>query len=99
MKEEEKTEHRSAYYGKHPDKHPLRDLAFMVAAGVSIFMVGFFILRISLQVLVGFVPDPSVWNFYWLMALAGGVFGFERWWSYEQGPYNPFHEREAFTES
>lgn len=91
-------EYRSPYFSKHPDKHPWRTLAKAIPAGASIFMAMFFVLQMSLQVGAGYYPDSSVWNFYPLMAFAGAIFGFERWWAYEQGPYNPFHERETFTE-
>lgn len=40
---------------------------------------------------VGF--DTSVVCFCPLMAIFGAIFGFERWWSNEIGPYNPIHDR------
>ena len=80
--------------GEEPvDKHPLRTLGISLAAGVSMFVTGLFLLLWSLLVYGGAKFDPSVWNFYLLVAFAGAVFGFERWWAYESGGVNPFHDR------
>ncbi len=73
------------------DKHPLRTLVFMVSVGVAFFVFLFLVLHIVL-VVDGLAPDPSVLNFYPIMAGLGLVFGFERWWGYEQGGVNPFHD-------
>jgi hypothetical protein len=39
--------------------------------------------------------DPSIWNFYPLMAAIGAMFAFERWWTYECGGVNPWHDRKT----
>lgn len=48
---------------------------------------------LQVGVLGGMTGDPSFWNFYWLMGVAGAIFGFDMWWGYEQGPFNP-HDRQ-----
>lgn len=73
-----------------PDENPLRTLLVCVAGGSALFIL--FLLPIHLLVLL-YAPtafDPSVWDFYPILAGLGVVFGFERWLSYEQGSYNPF---------
>jgi len=77
-----------------PDKNPLRRLLYLTVAGMGIFMSFLLVLQLSL-VYFGTAPDPSVFKFYPIMAGLGALFGFERWWSYEQGEYNPFHESAA----
>lgn len=74
------------------DKHPWRTLAIAIPAGAGAFMAVFFALQMFIQVWGGIVFDPSVWNFYWLMGIVGAIFGFERWWAYEWGSFNP-HDR------
>ena len=74
------------------ERHPVKRLAFFLAAGVLIFDGGLFLVLAVLGSFgVGF--DPSVARFYPLLAIFGAVFGFERWWSNEIGPYNPIHDR------
>jgi hypothetical protein len=63
----------------------------MLAGGASIFVLALLGLHLAL-ILAGVGPDSSVLNFYPLMVGAGALFGFERWWSYEQGGVNPFHD-------
>lgn len=67
------------------DSEPLKALATCIAAGVSLFVIGFFLILVALR------PDPSALQFYPLVAACGALFGFERWWTYEYGPVNPFH--------
>ena len=73
------------------DEHPLRTLGAALIAGSTIFVA---ILFATLSALAwgGIKLDPSVLNFYPLMAFAGAVFGLERWIAYESGGINPFHD-------
>lgn len=80
------------------DENPLRTLLISVSVGVLLFVFALFVLLTVMDFYGGVRLDPSVLNFYPLMAGAGVLFGFERWWAYEQGGVNPFHEREVFTE-
>ncbi len=75
-----------------PDKHPVRTLAVMLTFGV-VFFVGILFVLLTLVALANVRLDPSVTNFYWVMAGCGALFGFERWLSHEQGGVNPFHDR------
>lgn len=75
------------------DKHPIRSLLIFVAAGSGIFAFGLFLLLTAMSVYGGIRLDSSVLNFYPLMAGAGALFGFERWWYHESGGVNPFHDR------
>jgi hypothetical protein len=77
--------------GDGADARHLRTLLMMVAGGTSIFVLGFMAFHLAL-VFGGHAPDRSVLDFYPLMAGIGALFGFERWWSYEQGGVNPFHD-------
>jgi len=72
-----------------PDKRPWRTLVVCVGSGILIFvsMLSIVLLLVS----YAGAMDSSQLSFYWIMAGAGALFGFERWWSYEQGPVNPFH--------
>ncbi len=74
------------------DKHPRRTLAFCLAAGVSIFVLGLFVLLTVVSFYGVVKPDPSALKFYPVMAGVGALFGFNVWWGYEQGTYNP-HDR------
>ncbi len=71
--------------------HLKRLLAF-VAAGSSIFTLFILMLQVEL-VRAGQAPDPTVYDFYPIMAALGAAFGVERWWAHEQGEYNPVRER------
>lgn len=73
-------------------KRLARSLLFFVGAGIFIFVSGLFILLTALEYLGGVKYDPSILYFYPFMAALGAVFGFERWWSHQMGPYNPFHD-------
>lgn len=73
------------------DKHPLRTLLYCITVGMGFFTSLILALHLAL-VYSGVAPDPSVFNFYPIMAGLGVVFGFERWWGYEQGGVNPFHD-------
>ncbi len=76
------------------DKHPVRTLLYLITLGAGIFTL--FLLVLHLLLIYGGVPtDPSIFNFYAVMAGLGVLFGFERWWGYEQGGYNPFRESTA----
>jgi hypothetical protein len=74
------------------DKHPIRRLGIFLAAGTGIFVGGLFLFLTFITVVGGMRFDSSILNFYPLMACAGGIFGFERWWAYESGGVNPFHD-------
>ena len=63
-----------------------------MAAGVCIFTSFIVAVQVSLD-LVGKLPDSTFYNFYPIMVALGAAFGFERWWAYEQGEHNPFHDR------
>ncbi len=63
----------------------------MLAAGMFIFVSFLLVLHLSL-IYAGVKLDSSIMNFYPMMAGAGILFGFERWWAYEQGGVNPFHD-------
>jgi hypothetical protein len=63
----------------------------MLVGGASIFVLGFLVFQLAL-IFAGHALDGSVLNFYPLVAGAGALFGFERWWSNEQGGVNPFHD-------
>jgi hypothetical protein len=76
-----------------PDQHPYRTLGIFLCAGVLIFCAGLFAFLFLLTGVGGYQLDPSVQNFYFLMAVAGAIFGLERWMAYEAGPINPFHDR------
>ncbi len=69
----------------------LRALALFLLAGVGLF-VGLMAVIDAIMLRFLAVPDQSILYFYPVMAGAGALFGFERWWAHEQGPYNPFHE-------
>jgi len=75
------------------DKHPVRTLMAFLAAGSLISVSALLVLLTLIDVYAGVRYDPSVLNFYPLMAGVGALFGFERWWSYESGGTNPFHDR------
>jgi hypothetical protein len=75
------------------DKHPFRTLALFLALGILAFLAGLFALLGFLQGFAGAKFDSSVVNFYLLMAGGGAIFGFERWWTYELGGVNPFHDK------
>jgi hypothetical protein len=75
---------------ERPRDH-LRTLALFLVAGVVLFVGLMAVINlIMLRFLAA--PDQSILYFYPVMAGAGALFGFERWWAHEQGPYNPFHE-------
>ncbi len=74
------------------DRHPVRTLVFFLAAGVGLFVAGLYAVLTLLGSVGGAGYDASVLSFYPFMAALGAVFGFERWWSYELGPYNPIHD-------
>lgn len=76
-----------------PDKHPVRSLAFFLAAGIVIFVGGLFAVLTSLKALGGVSFDSSVLDFYPVLAGLGALFGFSLWMSFEAGPSNPFHDR------
>ena len=77
---------------KIQDWNPLKRLPVFLAAGSFIFVLFLLAVEAALVYLGGWKPDSSVANFYWLMGVIGTVWGFERWWSYELGPCNPFHD-------
>ena len=64
-----------------------------LAAGVSIFAFGFTLLLWVLIHFAAYKPDVSVLYFYALLALAGALFGLERWMYHESGGVNPFYDR------
>ena len=66
-------------------------LVFFVAAGCLVFVSSLAAVQ-GLLSYAGPAPDSSVFAFCPIMAGLGAAFGFERWWSYELGPCNPFHE-------
>lgn len=70
----------------------MKTLVKFLVAGSSLFIFFLFAVQSVLVYLGGWRSDPSVLYFYPLMALLGTVWGFEQWWSYEIGPYNPFHD-------
>ncbi len=70
---------------------PMRNLLVMLVAGAFLSVFALLLFQLALT-LAGVPPDSSVLDFYPIMAGAGLIFGFERWWSYEQGPVNPFHD-------
>ena len=74
------------------DEHPVRTLVIMVAVGIALFVLGLFVLLGILDSYDAMKPDPSVVNFYPIMAGCGALVGFERWWAHEQGGVNPFHD-------
>jgi drug/metabolite transporter (DMT)-like permease len=78
--------------GQGLTRRHLRRLVLLMGAGV-LFFVGLFLCLHLLLIYAGAAPDPSVYNFYPLMAGLGALFGFERWWAHEQGGVNPFHDR------
>jgi hypothetical protein len=78
-----------------PDKHPARTLLYCISVGAA-FFTGLFLLLYLALVHSGKAPDPSVFRFYPIMAGLGLIFGFERWWAYEQGGVNPFHNESSF---
>jgi len=55
------------------------------------FVFGLFIFLELIGLFANIWFDPSVLEFYPLMAGVGALFGFERWWTYQNGPVNPFH--------
>ncbi|MDG6900653.1 MAG: hypothetical protein JRM80_01630 [Nitrososphaerota archaeon] len=73
------------------DRRPWRTLLYCTGVGVGFFVSLFLALHLVL-IYSGIAPDPSVFRFYPIMAGLGVLFGFERWWAYEQGGVNPFHE-------
>ncbi|MDE1858141.1 MAG: hypothetical protein KGI26_03630 [Thaumarchaeota archaeon] len=76
-----------------PDPHPLRSLVLFLGSGAAIFVLGLFLVLWFLGAAGGFSYDPSVLDFYPVMAGLGAVFGFERWWAHMYGPSNPFHDK------
>ena len=78
--------------GQGLSRSHLKRLVLFMAAGVGIFTLFLVVVQIALG-LVGKLPDPTFYDFYPIMVALGAVFGFERWWAYEQGEHNPFHER------
>lgn len=79
------------YREEAPDKHPIRTLVIALAAGSLVFVAALFA-TLSLLYWGGVRLDSSVVYFYPLMAIAGAVFGFERWLAHESGGVNPFHD-------
>jgi len=78
--------------GSEQDRNPLRSLLISVFAGGVIFVGGLFLVQVFLEHYAGGAGiDSSFAEFYPLMAVLGAMWGFSRWWSYEQGEYNPFH--------
>lgn len=77
--------------GEPLDRHPLRTLVLALAAGCALFVALLFVTLTALA-FGGVGLDSSVVDFYPLMAIAGAVFGFERWLAYESGGVNPFHD-------
>jgi len=75
------------------DKHPYRTLLVLLAAGTTIFVLSFFLILFAVTAFTGLRFDSSVVDFYPWIAGAGALFGFERWWAYESGGVNPFHDR------
>ena len=75
-----------------PDKHPMRSLAIMLTFGVLLWVAALFALLTALS-FAHVTADPTVLNFYWVMAACGALFGFERWLYHQQGGVNPFHDR------
>jgi hypothetical protein len=63
-----------------------------LVGGASIFVAGLFAFLTAIGIIGGIWFDSSVLKFYPMMAGLGALFGFERWWSYEVGPVNPFHD-------
>lgn len=79
---------------REPKKNPHRSLLVSILFGGFIFVLLLFVLQFSLVFLAGgHGIDPSFVDFYPLMGGLGAFWGFERWWSYEGGEYNPFHSR------
>lgn len=76
-----------------PDRHPWRTLAVCEAGGILLF-VGLLFAILTLTANAGVKYEgPSVLNFYLFIAGVGALYGFERWWTHEYGPSNPFHDR------
>ncbi|HUI85909.1 MAG TPA: hypothetical protein VLY21_01985 [Nitrososphaerales archaeon] len=76
------------------DKHPARSLLVSVLVGCLIFIFFLFVVQMTLQYFAaGYGLDSSFEEFYPIMAALGALWGFSRWWSYEQGEYNPFHSK------
>lgn len=73
------------------DRHQIRTLLISLAAGTGMFVIGFFLIIFVLTAYGHLKFDPSVIDFYPLIAGAGALFGFERWWYNESGGVNPFH--------
>ena len=73
-------------------KSHLKRLVLFMAAVIAIFLLFLVAVQVALG-LVGKLPDPTFYDFYPIMVALGAAFGFERWWAYEQGEHNPFHER------
>ncbi|MDV3244714.1 MAG: hypothetical protein LYZ66_06040 [Nitrososphaerales archaeon] len=76
------------------DKHPWRTLLYMTTMGAG-FFIGLFLALHLVLIYSRIAPDPSAFDFYPIMAGLGVIFGFERWWGYESGGINPFHESSA----
>jgi hypothetical protein len=74
------------------DNRPLRTLALFLAGGAFLFVLGLFTFLTLLGAIGGFSFDSSVLSFYPIITGLGALFGFGRWWSYEVGPVNPFHD-------
>jgi len=74
------------------DKHPLRSLAKSLLFGTLLFLSLIVAVQLVLTLLArGVGIDATFWRFYPLMGGVGALFGFERWWAYEQDGVNPFH--------
>lgn len=74
----------------------LKTLAKFILLGVLLF-VG---VLVALQAGYAYFHPTEVLQlmpFYPIMGFAGALFGFERWWSQEQGGVNPFHEDHRYS--
>jgi hypothetical protein len=76
------------------NKHLVRSLAASVVFGCLIFVVFLLFVQFILAYFAGGAGlDSSFGEFYPLMGGLGAIWGFSRWWSSEQGDYNPFHSK------
>lgn len=79
------------------DKNPFRTFLVCIFGGASIFILLFAAFHLMILMYAPTTLDFSALYFYPIMAGLGMVFGFERWWSYEQGSYNPFHDDHQYS--
>ena len=83
-----------------PDEHPWRTLAVCEGTGIFFFVAMLF----AILTLIGWATsnpamasemgvDSSALNFYWIFIGLGALWGFERFWTTEYGPSNPWYQR------